>query len=74
MKLVASINKPLSERKFLRTEKVRELLGYNDTAALMQAARAAGIPFVKINGRRILWDEDAVNAWLESRTVGGVQS
>ena len=60
----------LTERRFLKTEEIKKLLGYRSTASLMQAARTEGIPFIRINQRRILWDEDAVTAWLDSSTIG----
>ncbi len=45
------------------------LLGYADRAAFWVAVKAAGIPFIRINPRRCLFDEATVQAWLRSRTV-----
>jgi predicted DNA-binding transcriptional regulator AlpA len=67
-------NTPLSDRRLLKSETVRKLLGYDDVASFWIAVRAAGIPHIKVNSRRFLFDEAAVQAWLESRTVGKVQS
>lgn len=69
-----SLNQPpLSERKFLKSSAVQKLLGYEDKASFWVAVKAAGIPFIRINPRRILFDEAAVSAWLQRRTVGDVQ-
>ena len=65
--------KPLTERRFLKTEAVMRLFGYSDRAAFLVAVHSAGIPYVRINARRFLFEESAINAWLESRTVGGVR-
>ena len=57
--------------RLLRSCEVKSLLGYGDTGAFWAAVRAAGIPHIRINPRRIVFEEAAVKAWLESRTVGG---
>lgn len=59
-------------RRLVKPAEVFKLLGYADRAAGWAAVRAAGIPFIRINSRRALFDERAVVAWLDSRTVGGV--
>jgi hypothetical protein len=61
---------PLSERRFLNSNIVRKLLGYSDSASFFAGVRTSGIPHIVINRKKILFDEIAVNAWLESRTVG----
>ena len=60
----------MSERRFLKPDVVFKALGYSDRAAGWAAVKAAGIPFVRINQRRALFDEAAVQAWIDSRTVG----
>ena len=65
---------PLANRRLLKSEVVKELLGYKGNPQFWVAVRAAGVPFIRINRRRILFDEAAVNAWLDSRTVGGRES
>ena len=63
-------NPPLSDRRFLKSEIVRNMLGYSDAASFWSAVRKGGIPHIRINARRIMFDEAAVRAWLDSRTVG----
>lgn len=47
------------------------LLGYSDRSSFWLAIKAAGIPFVRINSRRCLFEEAAVRAWIDRRTIGG---
>jgi predicted DNA-binding transcriptional regulator AlpA len=61
---------PLNGARFLKSEQVMQTLGYTDRSAFWQAIKAAGIPFVRINSRRCIFEESAVRAWLDSRTVG----
>ena len=60
----------LGGARFLTAKEVKPLLGYTDTAAFWHAVRRAGIPFIRINRRRIIFEESALRAWLDSRTVG----
>ena len=50
------------------------MLGYSDAASFWSAVRKGGILHVRINARRIMFDEQAVNAWLDARTVGKVSA
>lgn len=62
---------PLSERRLLKSDVVQKLLGYADRASFWAGVRTAGIPYIRINSRRILFDEAAVAAWIDKRTIGG---
>lgn len=64
---------PLKERSYLKTEAVMALLGYTDKGGFLAAARAAGIPFLRINSRNFKWEESAVQAWIDRKTIGGVK-
>ncbi len=46
------------------------LLAYSDPSTAWKAVRKAGVPFIRINPRRILFEESQVRAWLDRRTVG----
>ena len=67
-----TISTPLAGARFLRPAEVFALLGYTDRSAAWQAVKRAGIPFVRINARRCLFEESAVRAWLDAQTVGSV--
>lgn len=62
---------PLEERRFLHADKVRELLGYANRSCFWEAVRRAGIPYIKLNQRRFLFDAAEVEAWLKRRTIQG---
>lgn len=62
---------PFGGTRFLTAKQVMPVLGYTDVGAFWSAVRAAGIPFVRFNARKILFEEKAVEAWIASRTVGG---
>lgn len=66
----ANPNAPLSEARFLRSDKVMQLLGYSDRSAFWQSVKRSGIPFVRINQRRCIFEESQIRAWLDRRTVG----
>jgi hypothetical protein len=56
--------------RLLASSEVKALLGYTDTGSFWSAVRAAGVPFIKFNSRRIYFEEAALKAWLDSKTVG----
>ncbi len=60
----------LDGMRLLRSHEVKALLGYTDTGSFWAAVRAAGVPFIRMNARRIYFEEAALKAWLESKTVG----
>ncbi len=47
-----------------------ELLRYRSTSAFWVFVHASGIPFVQLNGRRIMFHGAALEAWLRRRAVG----
>ena len=60
----------LGGMRLLQSHEVKALLGYTDTGAFWAAVRAAGIPHIRINARRIVFEEATLKGWLTSRTVG----
>ncbi len=64
------ISAPLNGAKFIAPKVVFALLGYSDVSGAWKAVRKAGVPFIRINPRRILFEESQVRAWLDRRTVG----
>ncbi len=44
---------------------------YRSRDAWWEFVRAQGIPHIRLNARRIMFDPAQVDAWLEKRTVGG---
>jgi predicted DNA-binding transcriptional regulator AlpA len=56
--------------RLLQSSEVKKLFGYTNTSSFWAAVRKAGIPHIRINPRRIVFEEAAVRAWIESKTVG----
>lgn len=46
-------------------------LGYSNRGAFWTFVHTAGVPHIKLNSRTARFDERALEAWLERRTVGG---
>lgn len=63
---------PLGGARFLQPKAVMGLLGYTDRSAFWQAVRSSGIPVVRVNSRRFVFEEAPLRAWLDSRTIGGI--
>lgn len=53
--------------RLLKSSEVMELLGYKDRTTFFAAVREAGCPMLKVNGRKFLFDELEVKAWLARR-------
>lgn len=48
-------------------------IGYRNRTMFLAAMRRDGIPYIQINSRVFRFDPNAIDAWLKSRTVGGVR-
>lgn len=44
---------------------VMRAMGYSDRGAFLEAARAAGVPLVRINARKFVFHPDDVAAWIK---------
>ncbi len=49
---------------------VQHLLGYRSRPAFWSFVKKAGLPCIRINSRRIMFQQDAIEGWLRRRTVG----
>ena len=47
-----------------------ERLGYADGPSFYRFVRSAGLPHIRLNARRIMFDEATLNDWLARRTIG----
>lgn len=61
---------PLAGVRFLKPDELFTLLGYRSRAEGWRAVKRAGVPFIRVNARKALFDEREVAAWLAARTVG----
>jgi len=56
-------------KRFLKSGVVMELLGYQDRASFWDFVRRSGVPHVRLNARRILFEEQALLDWIRRRSV-----
>ena len=56
-------------KRFLKSGVVMELLGYQDRASFWDFVRRSGMPHVRLNARRILFEEQALLDWIRRRSV-----
>ncbi len=55
-------------RKFLKGADVMAALGYTNRAAFWEFVRAEGVPHIRLNARRIIFEEAALTDWLQRRS------
>ncbi len=60
----------ISEVRLRTTKEMMAYLGYTDADAFLEFAKKSGLPRIRLNARRIMFDPVAVQAWLDRRTVG----
>ena len=55
---------------FLNSRVVMTRFGYQDNSAFWAFVRAQGVPFVRLNARKLVFDAASLEAWISKRTVG----
>ena len=55
--------------RYLRSAAVMALLGYRNRASFWEFVRRSGVPHVRLNARRIMFEEQALRAWLGRRSA-----
>jgi biotin operon repressor len=60
----------LRDRRFLSSSEVKKLLGYSEenSGEFLQMIRKEGVPFVKLNARRFIFDEAQLAQWIDRRS------
>lgn len=58
----------IHNKKLLSSVQMRKILRYDNAASFREFVKASGIPHIKINSRRILFDQAKVDRWLAART------
>ena len=48
-------------------------LGYKNRSSFWQFIKSSGVPHIRLNQRRIMFDPRALNAWLDRRSIGSVR-
>ena len=67
--LSTSQGQVFSGKRFVKSGAVMELLGYQDRASFWDFVRRSGVPHVRLNARRVLFEEQALLDWLRRRSV-----
>lgn len=60
----------LAPDRFLKSGAVMTLLGYKNRASFWEFVRRSGVPHIRLNPRRIVFDGRAIYDWLERRSSG----
>ena len=58
----------LTARKLLKSDVVMELFGYQNRSAFWDFVKRDGVPHIRFNARRIMFEEQALNDWLSRRS------
>ena len=58
----------LAGRSYLASCKVMALLGYKDRGAFWDFVHRSGVPHVRLNARKIMFEEQALADWLAHRS------
>jgi len=56
--------------RMLTAQQVMPITHHTDPSAFWQFVHRNGVPFVRLGPRKILFEESALRAWLDSRSVG----
>jgi predicted DNA-binding transcriptional regulator AlpA len=59
---------PLAARSYLKSSAVMEILGYRNRSAFWDFVRRDGVPHIRLNPRRIMFEEKALSDWLSRRS------
>lgn len=59
---------PLAARTYLKSSQVMQTLGYRNRAAFWDFVRRSGVPHIRLNARRIIFEEAALSDRLERRS------
>lgn len=68
MKTEPSIEATRLPGQLLTSAVVRARWGYKDRASFWSFVRSAGVPHIRLNARRIMFDENQLADWLAKRS------
>ena len=55
-------------RSFLKSSDVMATLGYSNRSSFWEFVRRNGVPHIRLNQRKIIFEEDALGDWLSRRS------
>ena len=62
--------KSATETRLLTMAEVMNHFRYGDRDAFMRFVKKSGMPRIRINRRRVMFDPIAVQAWVDRRSIG----
>ena len=63
----------MSIRPLLDPDEVMPVFGYSNRVSFLRFVKESGVPHIRLNERRIMFDAESINRWIRSREVGGAQ-
>jgi predicted DNA-binding transcriptional regulator AlpA len=60
----------IEEVRLRTTKEMMVYFGYADSDAFLEFAKRSGLPRIRLNSRRVMFDPVAVQAWVDRRTIG----
>ena len=58
-------------RRLLKSSVVMALLGYQNRSSFWEFVRRDGVPHIRLNRRRIMFEEQSLTDWLARRSSNG---
>ena len=58
----------IRERRLLKSAEVMVAFGYHNRAAFWEFVKRSGVPHIRFNARRIMFDELALAEWIAKRS------
>jgi predicted DNA-binding transcriptional regulator AlpA len=69
--LKSTLNLQPDTRRSLTAAEVMEITRHQSRCAFWGFVHKSGFPCIRLNSRNIVFDAQAVEDWLQSRTIGG---
>jgi predicted DNA-binding transcriptional regulator AlpA len=60
--------KGFSSQTYLKSSLVMAKLGYSNRSSFWEFVRRGGVPHIRLNSRRIMFEEQALADWLNRRS------
>ena len=60
----------LAATRLYSAHEIRSLFGYRSASAFWDFVKSSGLPHIRLNARRIVFDRAAVEDWLRQHAVG----
>jgi hypothetical protein len=69
---MVALTKDFDFRPLLKSTEVMKFFGYTNSTSFWQFVRSSGVPHVRLNARRLMFEPQALNDWVKHRSSRGV--